>query len=334
MQFHWWRGVVDVDTSVVPWKATKKALDKNRYWAVRKEAAILKKLNASGISFVPQVGESGDGRFSYTRIPWEAFDKVYAEQSPTIKKQLTHEFIDKAYALDCLGIIHGELDRPMNNILVEREKMNTHQPSISFIDFERGYWQDFSWKNLRHVTQWLHRIWLISLEECRIYWTYDAHTLYTTLKKMQTINNHLTPSSWVSTFLFALCSITVLIALDLISKYFFYTLARGSSNWLLTPVLNTWIWRSIPVPLWITISVAVLFGGGVLLRMKKNKTFPRWGILLIAGAWWNGIDRILLWWVRDFIDFHYWPVFNFADIYLTGACIVLIYLSFLPKEIK
>lgn len=57
---------------------------------------------------------------------------------------LINEFIDKAYELDRLGIIHGELDRPMSNILVNEDALRAHTPCISFIDFERGYWQDYS----------------------------------------------------------------------------------------------------------------------------------------------------------------------------------------------
>jgi len=69
MQFHGRRGVVDVDISVTPRIATKKALDTHRHGALRKEAEILKKLNAAGIRYVPEVQATGDGWFSYVWIP-------------------------------------------------------------------------------------------------------------------------------------------------------------------------------------------------------------------------------------------------------------------------
>ena len=45
---------------------------------------------------------------------------------------------------------------------------------------------------------------------------------------------------------------------------------------------------------------------------------------LIGGALGNLYDRLMFGFVIDFIDFKFWPVFNFADICLTvGFCCVL-----------
>lgn len=47
--------------------------------------------------------------------------------------------------------------------------------------------------------------------------------------------------------------------------------------------------------------------------------------LLIAGALGNLIDRLRLGYVVDFLDFHFWPVFNVADIAVViGAALLLI----------
>lgn len=47
--------------------------------------------------------------------------------------------------------------------------------------------------------------------------------------------------------------------------------------------------------------------------------------LILGGAIGNLIDRIMLGYVIDFIDFRIWPVFNFADSAITvGAAIILL----------
>ncbi len=42
------------------------------------------------------------------------------------------------------------------------------------------------------------------------------------------------------------------------------------------------------------------------------------GVLVLGGALGNMIDRLRLHYVVDYLDFHVWPVFNFAD-----ACVVI-----------
>lgn len=63
------------------------------------------------------------------------------------------------------------------------------------------------------------------------------------------------------------------------------------------------------------ISVLVLF---LMLKWYKDifnlGTLARYGYFLIfAGAIGNIYDRIMLGYVVDFLDFHFWPVFNVAD---------------------
>jgi signal peptidase II len=48
-------------------------------------------------------------------------------------------------------------------------------------------------------------------------------------------------------------------------------------------------------------------------------------VLLLAGAIGNLIDRIFWWGVRDFIDFHFWPIFNLADVYLSFGVMIWIW---------
>ncbi len=52
--------------------------------------------------------------------------------------------------------------------------------------------------------------------------------------------------------------------------------------------------------------------------------------LVIAGAVGNLVDRLLFQYVRDFIDFHIWPVFNVADVLICIGAAGLAYSSFRP----
>lgn len=81
---------------------------------------------------------------------------------------------------------------------------------------------------------------------------------------------------------------------------------------------------SLPVPQLLTIvaSFAIMF---FAIWFKEQE--GRWFIwsLLFAGAFGNLIDRLSYGHVIDFIDVGFWPVFNFADIYLSLAGIMLVW---------
>ena len=113
----------------------------------------------------------------------------------------------------------------------------------------------------------------------------------------------------------AVCSL--LIGIDQVSKYVFYNLWVWNQIFFLEPLLNYWISRWMSMPMAIIISVSViciwLF---IYLFHKKYLTVLDF-TLLMAGTFWNLIDRIWLWWVRDFLSFWSFPVFNIADTFLT-----------------
>jgi signal peptidase II len=52
-------------------------------------------------------------------------------------------------------------------------------------------------------------------------------------------------------------------------------------------------------------------------------------MLFASGAAGNLLDRLIYSGVRDFIDFHVWPVFNMADVFLTCAVLVLLWVEYL-----
>lgn len=61
-----------------------------------------------------------------------------------------------------------------------------------------------------------------------------------------------------------------------------------------------------------------------LYKSKPDKFEILSGTLVISGAIGNFIDRIRLGYVIDFIDFKFWPVFNFADICIVVGCFLMI----------
>lgn len=70
---------------------------------------------------------------------------------------------------------------------------------------------------------------------------------------------------------------------------------------------------------------------------KIPKTEQILFILISCGAFGNAIDRILYSYVIDFIHtkiggLYDFPVFNFADIYISVSCILMIIISFFRKE--
>lgn len=326
MQFSWRRGVVDVDTTQTPRRATKKTSDKSRFAMIHKETEIIKKLNDHKIRFVPQYIDQGEWRFSYFWIPWERFDKIYASATKRQKQQLNNELLDKAFQLDTLWIVHGELDNPMSNILVDETRLRIKKPCISIIDFERGHRNDTSWKNCKHVMQWLQRQWFVSIEQCKQRWQQECKILYAHLKDAIAMKN--TPTNKVM----SLMLIIFFIVIDLITKRVFYDLKRWEHYLLITPMLNTGIGRSIPFSLSVLIPVSI----GIICTMfrwirQQKKTEYR-TVLFAAGAMGNLIDRIVYQWVRDFIDFHYRPVFNVADLYLTCSICILFYLVIIQQN--
>lgn len=115
----------------------------------------------------------------------------------------------------------------------------------------------------------------------------------------------------------ALLVCLLLIWIDQITKYFFYDLQIWNQISFLSPLLNEWIsrWMSLPMLIIIFVSIVCIWLF-IYLFQKKYLTKLDFALLL---AWtiWNLIDRIFLGWVRDFLSFGNFPVFNMADTFLT-----------------
>lgn len=113
----------------------------------------------------------------------------------------------------------------------------------------------------------------------------------------------------------------------IIDNFFYYTYSHNQGG--------AWGILSGHVYLFILIGL-IAFGAMFFYFFKTNKSqrFMRYGIvLLFAGALGNFLDRVMLGYVRDFINFvifgYDFPVFNIADIAIVmGVCLVIIEIIF------
>ena len=126
------------------------------------------------------------------------------------------------------------------------------------------------------------------------------------------------------------------VLLDQASKYIFYDSALFENTQLFEPSFNTWISRSLPVNLLLVIILTVIISTFILIWYKRNYIWKRATIFLIWWTLWNLIDRIFLWWVRDFLlAFKRFPVFNLADIFIcTWTALIIIKELFLNNKKK
>jgi signal peptidase II len=109
----------------------------------------------------------------------------------------------------------------------------------------------------------------------------------------------------------------LLIWIDQWTKYFFYNQEIWSQLFFLEPLLNDGIsrWMSMPMVVILSISIVCLL---LFIYLFHKKYFTALDFaLLFAGTMWNLIDRIWIGWVRDFLSFWGFPVFNIADAFLT-----------------
>lgn len=129
-----------------------------------------------------------------------------------------------------------------------------------------------------------------------------------------------------------LMMIVLLFGIDQISKYFFYTLAWGSDLPFLSPVFNTGISRWIKIPMIVIIIFSLLCMGLIIALYRKNIFTKREFGLFVAGTLGNLFDRLFFSWVRDFISLGNFPVFNVADMLLSGALLLFVLREFFPNR--
>lgn len=303
LETKWWKDI-----------ATKKALDESKKASINKEILLLWKLNNNNVKFVPQLIESADWEFSYEFIKWDPFNKVFQKSDRKKQDKIVLDLIEKTYQLDKLWIIHWELIRPYSNVLV------SENDEVFIIDFERGYLWDFSGKNLRSLSQWLMAQNYLSLKDVKVMRTLnDVNLLHDFILSSLEYWKNTKETEKIEIVYY----IIMLFCLDILTKYLFFDLWSGKYLPFIKPIINVWISWSIPLN--INVSILLSFIALIVfIYLFKKKVLGKYVfILLFAWSLWNMFDRIFLWWVRDFINIWFWPIFNFADIYLSVAVIII-----------
>jgi signal peptidase II len=122
---------------------------------------------------------------------------------------------------------------------------------------------------------------------------------------------------------YSLLFILILLGVDQLSKYFFYTKEIWAEVPFLDPLFNTGISRGILIPMGITLLISVICTLMFSYFFYKNYLTRAEFSFFIAWTLGNLIDRVALGGVRDFIALGNFPVFNLADMFLTIAVILL-----------
>ena len=147
--------------------------------------------------------------------------------------------------------------------------------------------------------------------------------------------------------------LVALVFLDQWSKDYFYNLWHFNGDkvviknfFTLTYTVNTGAaWGFLSDKSWgqlffkvLTSISLVAFVAYYLYAVKKGKTWLKCAlILIIGGTIGNFIDRLLANGVVDFLSFNFWgyafPVFNFADSFLTvGVIMLIVYYCFMDEN--
>lgn len=71
------------------------------------------------------------------------------------------------------------------------------------------------------------------------------------------------------------------------------------------------------------IIIGVILGYYILKGRKSHPLLRISLAMIVAGGIGNLIDRLTLKYVVDFLDFHFWPIFNVADIGVTVGCVLM-----------
>ena len=136
----------------------------------------------------------------------------------------------------------------------------------------------------------------------------------------------------------------VVIALDLITKKFASHYLSSMIAYKVFPGFNLILVHNYGAAFgflngeggwqtWLFTGVAIVIGIGLLIWLARLKRSERWLAIAIAlvigGALGNLIDRLILGYVVDFLDFYigqyHWPTFNLADSCITIGALMIIW---------
>ena len=134
----------------------------------------------------------------------------------------------------------------------------------------------------------------------------------------------------------------VVAALDHLTKWLVASrLALGQQIWPHAIVSIDHVENSgaafsvLPQLHWLYLAVALIVSLYIAFAgYRYGTTWYRQVLLgmILGGALSNGVDRLVQGAVVDFIDFHFWPVFNVADSCIVVAIVLLLLLSFAPSS--
>jgi len=114
-------------------------------------------------------------------------------------------------------------------------------------------------------------------------------------------------------------------SIDIIENIFSFTyLENRGAAWGIFSDTN-WI-------LLILVPVLIFIIGLYLYKISNSKFEKILGGLIVGGALGNYIDRLFRGYVVDFLDFKFWPVFNFADVFIVVGCILFILISIISMK--
>lgn len=133
------------------------------------------------------------------------------------------------------------------------------------------------------------------------------------------------------------------ITIDLITKYIAKQELQNTINIIenflyLQYIENTGIAFSIPIPSFFLKIITIILIFVIFCyyfkeeRKKKNLGIDISFAFILAGAIGNGIERIMRWYVIDFIGIQYFSIFNIADICISWWVILYIYINYLKKQ--
>lgn len=134
------------------------------------------------------------------------------------------------------------------------------------------------------------------------------------------------------------------LAVDQLTKYFVLTRMQIGDSVAIIPRLFSLTLVKNPggafrilahqTSLFIAVGVVLVIGVIIaLVRMPKADTRISSSLgLLTGGVLGNLFDRLRTGYVTDFLDFHFWPVFNFADVFIFVGVVLLLLFLFVPRQ--
>lgn len=102
-------------------------------------------LDQFALRFRPRLAHRRDDGFVYHRVEGTELQVLRDDMDLSQRQDIIAQLLDVALQLDQLGVVHGELQRPTSNVLVQDDGR------LMLLDFERGTLGDYSGKNLKAI---------------------------------------------------------------------------------------------------------------------------------------------------------------------------------------